>query len=246
MLCLVHKVTRRVRAGLFVFKAFSPSAAPLSPPPVGIWKLLVLRKLEVLQKRGRFGRNVLCACLPFYGRERGQIYTYSLGGEGGGGTLAGERAIKSFSPQDNAWFFCCFFMVTNSSGATRSPSPVPSLSRCRLAPAGGGTAEFQHLLHRTPNYYAQLLRQPSSAAPALGGAGSAPGRRLPSGRAAAQLRGGSGSPRPAQVLCSGPQRGGQPAPCRHGSTHTAELSRPHSGTPPPPPPELPESLSGVE
>lgn len=149
-------------------------------------------------------------------------------------------------------FFVCFFFhgqhcTTASFGATRSPSPVPSLSLCRLALAGGGTVKFQHLLRRTPNYYKLLLRPPPTAPPAPGVPGSALGRGLRRGRAAAPLHRGLGFPRPAQFLCSRHKRGGEPAPRRHSDPRIQwSCLRPHSCTPPPPPPELPESLSGVE
>lgn len=143
--------------------------------------------------------------------------------------MAGERAIKSFSPQDNACFFGCFFpgqhCTTNSFGATRSPSPVPSLSLCRLALAGGGTVKFQHLLRRTPNYYTLLLRPPPTAPPAPRGA-----RQRALGRG---LRKGGGRPTPPRLglsascavsLLQAPTRRSAGASQTLGSTHTVELS----------------------
>lgn len=81
---------------------------------------------------------------------------------GGGRTLAGERAIKSFSPQDNAWFFCgLFFFMVNTVpqpalvplGALPLSPPFPSAGWLWQAEAQLNSSTFSAEPQTTISYY---------------------------------------------------------------------------------------------
>lgn len=168
---LVHKVNRGVRVGLFIYKAFSLSA---------VFPSLAFGSLPSFRKEADLA-GMFFVPASFYRRERGQIYNYNLEWGVGGGQ-------EKFQPARQ-----CLFFLSRSTPCDKQlrchsePSPVPSLSLCRLALAGGGTVKFQHLLHIPPNYYALLLRLSSLSRclpcfPSLPGGARQRPPRWPAGR----------------------------------------------------------------
>lgn len=165
---LVHKVNRGVRVGLFIYKAFSLSA---------VFPSLAFGSLPSFRKEADLAGMFFVPASLFTGEkgDRFIITTFSGGWEGG---------QEKFQPARQ-----CLFFLSRSTPCDKQlrchsePSPVPSLSLCRLALAGGGTVKFQHLLHIPPNYYALLLRLSSlsrclACFPSLpGGARQRPPRR---------------------------------------------------------------------
>lgn len=202
------------------------SAPQLFSPSLTFGSLKSLGSLKSFRKEAHLaGMFFVPASLFTEEKGGGRFIITALGGWCWGAGGGGRGSDKKFQPARQCMVFCCgcfrgLHCATNSFGATRSPS----LSLCRLARAGGGTVKFQHLLHRTSNYYTRLLRQPSTAPPASpqppGVPHSALGRGPPGeGERAPNSAEAWGFPRPAQLLRCRHQGGGEPAPCRHTRIH---------------------------
>lgn len=89
----------------------------------------------------------------FMGWRGGRIFVMTaLGDEAGAEKVSAGMIMPLFSTVNT---------VPQTALVPLRVLPVPSLPLCRLAAAGGGTVKFQHLLRRSPNYYALLLRLPS-------------------------------------------------------------------------------------
>lgn len=196
MLCLVHRVNTGVRAGLFIYKAFSLSA---------VFPSLAFGSLQSFRRETDLAGMFFVPSFLFTGEKRNRFIITALGGgRGGGEKVSGSTSMPVFF-----FFFHGQHCATNSLGATWSLTPVPSLYLCRLALAGRGTVKFQHLLPIPLNYYALLLRLPSLSLSLLRfpasreEAGRGPGR-LPgkdNGRPTPSIR-AWGFQRPAQFFCS--------------------------------------------
>lgn len=245
-LCLVHKVNRGVRAGLFIYKTFSLSA---------VFPSLAFGSLPSFRKETDFGRNVLCARLPFFLGENGDRFIITALGGGQGGRE------KKFQPARQCLFFFKGQHCHKQLWCHSVPSPGSSLSLCRIALAGGGTVKFQHLPHipHPPTPHAAKLLRAITTAP-LPFASPPPFPQPPRGSAAEPMedcrerdteRLTPAGPGAFCVLRSfsapGTNTAREPAPCRHTRIHaySRAVSIHILAHRPLLPPELPESPSGA-
>ena len=96
MLCLVHRVNTGVRAGLFIYKAFSLSA---------VFPSLAFGSLQSFRKETDLAGMFFVPSFLFTGEKRNRFIITALGGgRGGGEKVSGSTSMSGF-------FFFFFFMV---------------------------------------------------------------------------------------------------------------------------------------
>ena len=98
MLCLVHRVNTGVRAGLFIYKAFSLSA---------VFPSLAFGSLQSFRKETDLAGMFFVPSFLFTGEKRNRFIITALGGgRGGGEKVSGSTSMSGF-------FFFFFFLMLN-------------------------------------------------------------------------------------------------------------------------------------
>ena len=112
MLCLVHRVNTGVRAGLFIYKAFSLSA---------VFPSLAFGSLQSFRRETDLAGMFFVPSFLFTGEKRNRFISTALGGgRGGGEKVSGSTSMPVFF-----FFFSWSTLCYKQLGCHLEPSPRP-------------------------------------------------------------------------------------------------------------------------